>query len=54
MHFVRLVGEIWFKHGLSPRDSIHAASVIQNAASSIVTNDDDFDFKEESLENWIG
>jgi hypothetical protein len=35
------------RYDLRPRDSIHAASAIQNKASSIVTNDDDFDVIEE-------
>ena len=35
------------KYDLKPRDAIHAASAIQNAAKSIVTNDDDFDVVEE-------
>jgi len=31
------------RYDLKPRDAIHAASAIQNATKSIVTNDDDFD-----------
>ncbi len=35
------------RYDLKPRDAIHAASAIQNATKSIVTNDDNFDVVEE-------
>ncbi|MEK6960736.1 MAG: type II toxin-antitoxin system VapC family toxin [Nanoarchaeota archaeon] len=40
---IRKAHELLGKYNLSPRDAIHAASAILNGASSIITDDKDFE-----------